>query len=89
MQIKVPGIEVVRAYSLASNPSEKDFVEMIIRYVPKGQATTFVHKAVEKGDKITLIGPFGDFYLQEDSNKPITLNTFVKVGTQISKNHIS
>jgi Na+-transporting NADH:ubiquinone oxidoreductase subunit F len=71
MQIKVPGIEVVRAYSLASNPSEKDFVEMIIRYVPKGQATTFVHKAVEKGDKITLIGPFGDFYLQEDSNKPI------------------
>lgn len=71
MQIKVPGIEVVRAYSLASNPSEKSYVEMIVRYVPNGQATTFVHKALEVGDKITLIGPFGDFFLQEDSDKPI------------------
>ena len=71
MQIKVPGIEVVRAYSLASNPSDKTYVEMIIRYVPNGQATTFVHKALEEGDKITLTGPFGDFFLQENSDKPI------------------
>ena len=71
MQIKVPGIEVVRAYSLASDPSKKDYVEMMIRYVPNGQATTFVHKALEVGDKITLTGPFGDFYLQENSDKPI------------------
>jgi Na+-transporting NADH:ubiquinone oxidoreductase subunit F len=71
MQIKVPGIEVVRAYSLASDPSKKDYVEMMIRYVPNGQATTFVHKALEVRDKITLTGPFGDFYLQENSDKPI------------------
>ena len=71
MQIKVPGIEVVRAYSLASNPSHKNYVEMLIRYVPNGQATTYVHKALRAGDKSTLIGPFGDFFLQENSNKPI------------------
>ena len=71
MQIKVPGIEVVRAYSLASNPSHKNYVEMLIRYVPNGQATTYVHKALQVGDKSTLIGPFGDFFLQEDSDKPI------------------
>lgn len=71
MQIKVPGIEVIRAYSLASNPSHKDYVEMIIRYVPNGQATTYVHKALEEGDKVSLIGPFGDFYLQENSERPI------------------
>ena len=34
-----------------------------------GQATTFVHKALEVGDKIILTGPYGDFYLQEDSNR--------------------
>ena len=71
MQIKVPGIEVIRAYSLASDPKHKDYVEMIVRYVPNGQATTYVHKALQVGDKVTLIGPFGHFYLQEDSNKPI------------------
>ena len=51
MQIKVPGIEVVRAYSLASNPSEKDFVEMIIRYVPKGQQLHLYTKPLKKGIK--------------------------------------
>ncbi len=71
MQIKVPGIEVIRAYSLASDPAHTNYVEMLIRLVPKGQATTYVHKALRVGDKAILIGPFGDFYLQEDSDKPI------------------
>ncbi|PKK96681.1 MAG: oxidoreductase [Tenericutes bacterium HGW-Tenericutes-3] len=68
-QLKVPGIEVIRAYSIASNPKEADHIEFIIRMVPKGQATGFVHKALEVGDKITVTGPFGHFYLQEDSNR--------------------
>jgi len=71
MQIKVPGIEVIRAYSLASDPARTNFVEMLIRLVPKGQATTYVHKALRVKDKAILIGPFGDFFLQEDSDRPI------------------
>ncbi|MDP2424878.1 MAG: FAD-binding oxidoreductase [Candidatus Izemoplasmatales bacterium] len=68
-QIKVPGIDIIRAYSIASNPSQTNQIEMIIRMVPKGQATGFVHNALEVGDKIIVTGPFGDFYLQENSNK--------------------
>ncbi|MCF7929947.1 MAG: 2Fe-2S iron-sulfur cluster binding domain-containing protein [Acholeplasmataceae bacterium] len=71
MQIKVPGIDVIRAYSLASDPSHTNYVEMLIRLVPKGQATTYVHKALRVGDKAILTGPYGDFFLQEDSDKPI------------------
>jgi len=71
MQIKVPGIDVIRAYSLASDPSHATYVEMLIRLVPKGQATTYVHKALRVGDKAILTGPYGDFFLQEDSDKPI------------------
>lgn len=70
-QLKVPGIEIIRAYSIASDPKVTDSIEMIIRLVPKGQATTFVHKALIEGDKIILTGPYGDFYLQEDSDKDI------------------
>lgn len=69
VQIKVPGIEVIRAYSIASDPKEKHDIELVIRYVPKGQATTFVHKALEVGDKLVLTGPFGDFFLREDSTR--------------------
>jgi Na+-transporting NADH:ubiquinone oxidoreductase subunit F len=71
MQIKVPGIEIIRAYSLASDANRQDMVEMLIRYVPNGQATTYVHKALEVGDKVILTGPYGDFFLQEESDRPI------------------
>ncbi|HSL94168.1 MAG TPA: 2Fe-2S iron-sulfur cluster binding domain-containing protein, partial [Bacillota bacterium] len=71
-QLRVPGMEdVIRAYSIASNPKDKDFFELIIRMVPKGLATTFVHKAMEIGDKLIITGPFGDFYLREDSDRDI------------------
>lgn len=68
-QLKVPGIEVIRAYSIASHPKNVSEIELIIRQVPHGQATTFVHKALEVGDKIILTGPYGDFYLQEESKR--------------------
>ncbi len=68
-QLKVPGIDVIRAYSIASHPKNPSEIELIIRQVPNGQATTFVHKALEVNDKIILTGPYGDFYLQEDSNR--------------------
>lgn len=68
-QIKVPGIDVIRAYSIASHPKYNNQIELIIRQVPNGQATTFVHKALQVGDKMILTGPYGDFYLQEDSDR--------------------
>lgn len=69
VQIEVPGIDIIRAYSIASDPKVKSEIELIIRLVPNGLATTFVHKAMQVGDKITITGPFGDFFLREDSNR--------------------
>lgn len=70
-QIEVPGLEIQRAYSIASNPKDTGFLELIIRLVPRGQATTFVHRALEVGDRIRILGPFGDFFLQQHSDKDI------------------
>lgn len=68
-QIEVPGLEIQRAYSIASNPKDTGFLELIIRQVPGGKATTFVHKALEVGDKIRLLGPFGHFFLDKHSDR--------------------
>ena len=68
-QIEVPGLEIQREYSIASNPMDEGYLELIIRQVPGGKATTFVHKALEVGDKIRLLGPFGHFYLDEHSDR--------------------
>jgi len=50
-----------RAYSMSSRPMEHNKVEVLIRLVPGGIVTTYVHEQLKEGDKMELIGPFGDF----------------------------
>ncbi|WP_459129436.1 2Fe-2S iron-sulfur cluster-binding protein [Guggenheimella bovis] len=65
--------EVYRAYSISSPPSFKNGVTLIIGYIPNGIATTYVHHFLKVGDEATLIGPFGDFFYQEDSTREMLL----------------
>jgi len=71
IQFKIPGTEEYRAYSIASSPQVTDRIELTIRLVPGGLCSTYVHKALEKGDEAIFTGPFGDFYLREDSERDI------------------
>ncbi len=85
MQITAPAYghlkrSTYRAYSIASNPTEKGYVDFCIRKVPKGIVTTFVHEHMKVGDTITLSGPYGDFYLR-DSDKDII---FIAGGSGLS-----
>ncbi len=71
VQTLVPGFEAFRAYSVASPPSQNDIIEFTIRLIPKGLCTTYIHKALRVGDNVKFTGPYGHFYLQEDSDRPI------------------
>jgi len=67
---KYKGRESVnRAYSISSLPSEKGFVELMIRRVPEGICTTWVFDHLKEGDEIGFSGPYGDFRLT-DSGAP-------------------
>jgi len=67
---KYKGRESVnRAYSISSLPSEKGFVELMIRRVPEGICTTWVFDHLKEGDEINFSGPYGDFRLT-DSGAP-------------------
>ncbi|MEW6523614.1 MAG: 2Fe-2S iron-sulfur cluster binding domain-containing protein [Bacillota bacterium] len=72
VQILVPGYEEFRAYSIASPPSQRDALDFVIRLIPKGLCTTYIHKALAVGDTIRFTGPFGDFFLNEQSDRDIT-----------------
>lgn len=61
---KIKG-ETQRAYSMSSSPSDKNHVELLIRLVPGGIATTWVHTELKEGQKIKVIGPFGEFHRRE------------------------
>ncbi|MDA3938315.1 MAG: 2Fe-2S iron-sulfur cluster binding domain-containing protein [Spirochaetia bacterium] len=54
-----------RAYSMSSKPDDKGFVELLIRLVPGGIATTWAHTLLLVGMEVDLIGPFGDFERSE------------------------
>lgn len=75
-QILVPGFEEYRAYSIASPPSmarEENALQFTIKLVPGGLCTSWVHFAMEEGDIVTFTGPYGHFYLDEDSDREIIL----------------
>jgi CDP-4-dehydro-6-deoxyglucose reductase len=67
-----------RAFSLANAPHNDDFLELHVRLVPGGTFTAFVFNEMQEKAILRLEGPFGSFYLREDSNKPII---FVAGGT--------
>ena len=57
--------EVYRAYSISSDPSDKNIIELIIRLVPGGICTTYCFEYLKVGDEIRMNGPYGDFRLSE------------------------
>lgn len=70
VQLVVPPYDKIknstqRAYSISSSPSDKNYLELIIRLVPNGIATTYVHKHLKENDKIEFVGPFGEFIRQD------------------------
>ncbi len=62
---------VNRAYSIASLPSDNNGIELIVRLVPGGVCTTYMHEHLKEGDSVTIRGPFGDFYLHDGADELI------------------
>lgn len=54
-----------RAYSMSSKPSDKEHIELLVRLVPNGIATTYVHNYIHQGQHVEIVGPFGDFHVRE------------------------
>ena len=71
VQFKIPETDELRAYSIASPPSSENAIELVVRLVPGGICSTYIHEVLDINDTITITGPFGDFYLREDSGRNI------------------
>ncbi|MBM4403358.1 MAG: 2Fe-2S iron-sulfur cluster binding domain-containing protein [Candidatus Cloacimonetes bacterium] len=59
--------KVGRAYSISSDPGNDRQIQLIIRYVPEGICTTWVHQYLNEGDQISFTGPYGDFFIRDTS----------------------
>ncbi len=63
-----------RSYSMANAPErlgEPPAVELHLRHMPGGKFTDHVFAAMKERDILRVEGPFGSFFLREDSDAPI------------------
>jgi len=67
VQVQAPSPDgpVFRAYSISSPVYEPDIVQLVVRLVPGGIGSTYLHN-VQPGDPIKFTGPYGEFWLNED-----------------------
>lgn len=70
IQFEVPEYEltsepIYRAYSMSGDPLSKKEIELVIKYVPEGICTTYVHRYLKPNDTVIINGPYGDFYLRD------------------------
>ena len=59
-----------RAFSLANAPSTGNEIELNIRIVPGGAGPTWIHNALKVGDRITVSGPYGRYFVHKSANVP-------------------
>ena len=65
-----------RSYSMANAPHDlgsPPAIELHLRHMPGGKFTEHVFTAMKEKDILRMEGPFGSFFLREDSAKPIVL----------------
>lgn len=75
--VSVVDEEVMRAYSMANYPEERGIIKLNVRIaspppgapdVPPGQASSYIF-GLEPGDRVTISGPYGDFFARETDNE--------------------
>jgi NAD(P)H-flavin reductase len=62
-----------RSYSMANAPHESDAVQLHIRNLPQGHFSDAMLKNIQVGDLLKLELPHGDFWLREDSERPMLM----------------
>lgn len=62
-----------RSFSLANAPHDDEFIELHIRHVPGGEFTGEVLHEMKEKDMMRIEGPFGTFFLREESERPVII----------------
>jgi propane monooxygenase reductase subunit len=72
MDIKVPGTDVTRSFSMANTSSKEDGrLEFVIKVYPDGLFSSFLDNQLKVGDRLDLTGPFGVFTLRDAPDRDL------------------
>ena len=71
INLTVAGLEHPRAFSIASAPSEPNSIELNVRRVEGGEATSYIHDELKVSDQLTFTAPLGRFFVRKSAPEPI------------------
>ncbi len=70
VDIKIPGSEEVRSFSMANLPGDQ--LEFMIKIYPDGRFSSLLSDGgLKEGDEVEVTGPYGVFTLREKSERPL------------------
>ncbi|ATP08013.1 nitric oxide dioxygenase [Aeromonas salmonicida] len=74
IQLNHPELEYqeIRQYSLSDAPNGRDY-RISVKREPQGQVSNLLHDHLQVGDKVDLMPPTGDFFLQASASTPVVL----------------
>ena len=70
INVKVPGTDAVRSYSMATTPADLPRIELFIRILPGGVMSNWLENRAAPDDVVTIEGPFGAFFLKDKVRAP-------------------
>lgn len=73
VQVKVPGTDAERRYSMSSTPSDLPNIELLIRLLEGGMMTEYLRDRASVDDVVELEGPYGSFFLDDKAKGPIIM----------------
>ena len=70
VQVKVPGTDAMRSYSMSSTPGDLPKIELLIRILPGGVMSEWLTQRAAPDDVVEISGPYGHFFLREKVRAP-------------------
>lgn len=70
IQLKVPGTEQTRSYSIASTPAQLPKIELLVRLLPGGVMSEWLLDRAAPDAVVEIAGPHGAFVLREGEKAP-------------------
>jgi benzoate/toluate 1,2-dioxygenase reductase subunit len=70
IQVKVPGTDQTRSYSIASTPAQLPKIELLVRLLPGGVMSEWLLNRAAPDAVVEIEGPHGAFFLREGEKAP-------------------
>ena len=71
INLSVPGVAGPRAFSIANPPCVAKLIELNVRHVEGGAATTYIHEQLAVGDEVKFSAPLGRFFVHKSAPEPM------------------